>query len=157
MVNENEEFCCLFRSKVGGMSLVYGAEMDAYDSAEKVHSGEKLKPEKFVEMKTSRVVENERQDRTFRRFKILKWWAQSFLVGTQEVLCGWRDDNGMVWNLESFKVKELPKLGVDWKPNVCFNFLAALLACLMEIVEEGLDKGEEHPVLPKWYTDQLFK
>ena len=90
-VNENEEFCCLFRSKVheaglfmaelsnlyicqvGGMSLVYGAEMDAYDSKEKVHSGEKLKPEKFVEMKTSRIVENERQDRTFRRFKILKW------------------------------------------------------------------------------------
>jgi len=177
-VNENEEFCCLFRSKVGGMSLVYGAEMDAYDSWRKVDSEEKMKPENFVEMKTSRVVENERQDRTFRRFKILKWWAQSFLVGTQEVLCGWRDDNGMVWNLESFKVKELPKLGVDWKPNVCFNFLAALLARLMEAVEEGLDsvaevryeprrgielsvrrldKGEEHPVLPKWYTDQLFK
>ena len=55
------------------MSLVYGAEMDAYDSTEKVHSREKLKPEKFVEMKTSRIVENERQDRTFRRFKILKW------------------------------------------------------------------------------------
>ena len=83
-----------------------------------------------------------------------------------------------MWNLESFKVKELPKLGVDWKPNVCFNFLAALLARLMETVDEGLDrvaevryeprrgielsvrrlhKGEEHPVLPKWYTDQLFK
>ena len=83
-----------------------------------------------------------------------------------------------VWNLESFKVKELPKLGVDWKPNVCFNFLVALLARLMDIVYEGLDsvaevkyeprrgielsvrrldKEEEHPVLPKWYTDQLFK
>ena len=53
--------------------MVYGAEMDAYDSKEKMHRGEKLKPEKFVEMKTSRIVENERQDRTFRRFKILKW------------------------------------------------------------------------------------
>ena len=87
-----------------------------------------------------------------------------------------------VWNLESLKVEELPKLGVDWKPNVCFNFLAALLARLMDILDEGLDegldsvaevkyeprrgielsvrrldKGEEHPVLPKWYTDQLFK
>ena len=27
---------------------------------------------------------------------LLPRWAQSFLVGTQEVLCGWRDDNGMV-------------------------------------------------------------
>lgn len=112
-------------------------------------------------------------------------------MGTQEVACGWRDDNGtvsfctkdqliffQVWNVESFKVKGLPKLGVDWKPNVCFNFLAVLLARLMEIVDEGLDsvaevsynprrgieisvrrvdKGEEHPVLPNWYTDQLFK
>ena len=90
-VNENEEFCCLFRSKVfeinflliisflckclqvGGLSLVYGAEMDAYESQEELQSGDRLKPEKFVEMKTSRIVENERQDRTFRRFKILKW------------------------------------------------------------------------------------
>ena len=55
------------------MSLVYGAEMDTYDSNEKVQSGEKLKPEKFVELKTSRIVENDWQDRTFRRFKILKW------------------------------------------------------------------------------------
>jgi len=178
-VNENEEFCCLFRSKVGGLSLVYGAEMDAYESQEEVQSGDRLKPEKFVEMKTSRIVENERQDRTFRRFKILKWWAQSFLVGTQEVLCGWRDDNGMVWNLESFKVRELPKLGVEWKPNVCFNFLAVLLARLVHCVDEGLDSvaevkfdprratievsvrkldnREEHPVLPKWYTSQLFQ
>ena len=87
-------------------------------------------------------------------------WAQSFLVGTQEVLCGWRDDNGMVplvphqgkvtlsfyfqvWNLESFKVRELPKLGVEWKPNVCFNFLAVLLARLVHCVDEGLDSVAE--------------
>ena len=60
--------------QVGGLSLVYGAEMDAYESQEEVQSGDhRLKPEKFVEMKRSRIVENERQDRTFRRFKILKW------------------------------------------------------------------------------------
>ena len=52
--------------------------MDAYDSKEKIDSGEKLKAEKFVEMKTSRIVENERQDRTFRRFKILKWYITPF-------------------------------------------------------------------------------
>ena len=31
-VNENEEFCCIFRSRLGGQSIVYGAEMDAYQS-----------------------------------------------------------------------------------------------------------------------------
>ena len=31
-VNENEEFCCLFRTRIGRVSVVYGAEMDAYQS-----------------------------------------------------------------------------------------------------------------------------
>ena len=34
-VNENEEFCCLFRTRINGISLVYGAEMDAYQSQSK--------------------------------------------------------------------------------------------------------------------------
>ena len=29
-VNENEEFCCLFRTRLGMHSVVYGAEMDGY-------------------------------------------------------------------------------------------------------------------------------
>ena len=48
-----------------------------------------------------------------------------------------------VWNLESFKVRELPKLGVEWKPNVCFNFLAVLLARLVHYIDEGLDSVAE--------------
>ena len=48
-----------------------------------------------------------------------------------------------VWNLESFKVRELPKLGVEWKPNVCFNFLAVLLARLVHCVDEGHDSVAE--------------
>ena len=48
-----------------------------------------------------------------------------------------------MWNLESFKVRELPKLGVEWKPNVCFNFLAVLLARLVHCIDEGLDSVAE--------------
>ncbi len=29
-MNENEEFCCIFRSRLGGQSVVYGAEMDGF-------------------------------------------------------------------------------------------------------------------------------
>ena len=28
--NENEEFCCVFRSRLGAQSIVYGAEMDGF-------------------------------------------------------------------------------------------------------------------------------
>ena len=34
----------------------------------------------------SRIVETDRQDRSFRKFKLIKWWAQSFLGNEQGFL-----------------------------------------------------------------------
>ena len=65
-VDENEEFCCLFRTRINGTSIVYGAEMDAYKADKRLQEGEALHPDNFVEMKTSRIIEHERQDRNFR-------------------------------------------------------------------------------------------
>jgi len=41
----------------------------------------------------------------------MKWWIQSFIVGIPTILCGYRDDNGMVTDLETFDVKDLKKNG----------------------------------------------
>jgi len=41
----------------------------------------------------------------------MKWWIQSFIVGIPTILCGYRDDNGMVTDLETFDVKDLRKNG----------------------------------------------
>lgn len=173
-VIESEEFCCVFRSRLNQFSLVYGAEMDGYESDSIVEPRQLLKPEKFVEMKTSRIIENDRQHRTFSRYKILKWWGQSFLVGIEEIICGWRDDDGFVRDVESFKIRQLPKSAAEWKPNVCANFLAELLTAVSEKVvkddlnvvynvswmpREGLSLwrgGEGENFLPKWYTSQVF-
>ena len=99
---------------------MYGAEMDAYQATNMLGERDNLDPEKFLEMKTSRELETDRQERNFRRYKQLKWWAQSFLVGTKQVLCGWRDDQGVVDRLQLFKVRDLPKSAVEWKaiPNL---------------------------------------
>lgn len=177
-VNENTEFCCLFRTRLGKLSLVYGAEMDAYQSSSRVEQGEPLRPGNFVEMKTSRNIEQDRQERSFRRYKQLKWWAQSFLVGTKEVLCGWRDDSGLVSRLESFSVRELPRGAVEWQPTVCVNFLSSLLGSLLDKVGAEDDLETVHEVsflpgqgvkvrtvkvgrgehfLPTWYTDEVFR
>lgn len=173
-VDENEEFCCLFRTRICGTSIVYGAEMDAYKANRRLNEGEVLNPDKFVEMKTSRMIDNERQDRSFRRFKLLKWWSQSFLVGTKELLCGWRNDDGVVTSLETFMIKDIPKAASDWKPNVCVNFLSSLLSKLKSsITEESsvhtvtwnskakqiqISKSSSLPseYLPSWYLNSLF-
>lgn len=50
-------------------------------------------------------------DQTFLnlRYKSLKWWAQSFLVGIQTIVCGYRDDNGIVGRLGAIDVNQLRK------------------------------------------------
>lgn len=41
---------------------------------------------------------------------MIKWWAQSFLVGIPEIVCGYRDDAGVVHRLESLQTQKLPDI-----------------------------------------------
>jgi len=172
-VNENEEFCCVYRTRLDKFSLVYGAEMDGYNTDTELGPEDTLIPDKFVEMKTSRIIERHRQQNNFFRFKVLKWWCQSFLVGIVDILCGWRDDDGIVSDVETFKVSQLPKSAVQWKANVCANFLSQFLTALSEKITSDdantmykvvrqpgrgieIHKEEGGTFLPRWYTDKLF-
>lgn len=44
------------------------------------------------------------------RFKLLRWWCQSYLLGVPEVIAGCRDDNGLVKYLKSYKTLEIPRM-----------------------------------------------
>lgn len=39
----------------------------------------------------------------------MKWWAQSFLVGIPKVVCGFRDDDGIIHNLQNFRTVDIPR------------------------------------------------
>ena len=78
-VNESEEFCCMFRSRLGCHSIVYGAEMDGFrinperadeDSREMIDLN---LDGTFVELKTNRIIESKKMQNTFAEFKTLKW------------------------------------------------------------------------------------
>ena len=47
---------------------------------------------------------------------------------------------------------EIVDEGLDSVAEVSYNPRRGI-----EISVRRVDKGEEHPVLPNWYTDQLFK
>jgi RAT1-interacting protein len=92
-VNENEEFCCVFRSRLGGHSIVYGAEVDGFRlrTSQDTRDLEFLDLNSdgdFIELKTSRKIDNNRLAASFAQYKALKWWAQSFLVGIRKIVCG---------------------------------------------------------------------
>ena len=57
----------------------------------------------------------------------MKWWAQSFIVGIPTILCGYRDDHGMVTDLETLDVKDLRKFGevliCIYSVSFVFNYL----------------------------------
>lgn len=52
----------------------------------------------------------------FIRFKLLKWWAQSFLPGVPRVVAGFRDHGGTVVSVDTFPISKVSQL---IKVNCC--------------------------------------
>jgi RAT1-interacting protein len=65
--------------------------------------------------------------------KLLKFWAQSFLLGVPKIIVGLRTGNGILNRLDELETQAIPdmvKRGTQlWDGNVCINFAAAFLDC----------------------------
>lgn len=175
-VNENEEYCCVVRSRLESHSLVYGAEVDGADPSKYKTPHSDLKA--FVELKTSKELITDNDYRSLYRFKLKKWWSQSYLVGIPRVVCGFRDAEGIVHTLNTYEVEEMPFISKDyWKPAVMLNFLNKFLDFVKIHVQvddpEAVYKFERQPnggdifctylghdpkwaFLPKWYCEKVF-
>ena len=106
----------------------------------------------------------------------IKWWCQTFLVCIPVVVCGFRDDQGIVSRLVDYPCAKLPQVGSNyWLPNVCMNFLEAFLNFAKATVQDedvlyrfwwDPNSSEVHVVkprhqdtnlvLPQWYKDEIF-
>ncbi|XP_022102390.1 decapping and exoribonuclease protein-like [Acanthaster planci] len=122
-VNNIEAFCSVVRSDLGPYKLLYSGEVDCLQSVSKDKP-----PGNYLELKTSRKWYSQKNENNFYRYKLVKWWAQSFLVGIPQVICGFRDDEGVVREIKHFKTMQMPKLSMGWwNGSVCFNFLVKFL------------------------------
>lgn len=150
-VNNNEGFCSVVRTRLESHSVVFGGEVDAWDPS---LEGSK----KYVELKTSRMLQSHQQEQNFKRFKLIKWWAQSFLLGISKIVCGFRDDDGIVHDLQDYQTRQIPAMVKDshnpWNPNVCFNFLEQFLSFLKATVKED-DPSVVHLLTWKSHGDVL--
>ena len=89
----------------------------------------------WLELKTSAEIENERDSIKFER-KLLKFWAQSFLIGVPKIIVGFRTKDGILRSLKELETKNIPtdvqKQGRGtWNGNVCINFAASFLECML--------------------------
>ncbi|XP_075774373.1 decapping and exoribonuclease protein [Pelodiscus sinensis] len=170
VVNTNEAFCTVVRTRLGPHSLLFAGEVDCTDP----HGPSP--PACYVELKTCKEMHSQAQRRIFYRHKLIKWWAQSFLPGVSRIVAGFRAPDGTVASLETFQTMNIfPLIRGEqgcWKPAVCMNFCEAFLAFLKRVVTEDdpqlvhlfawepghpvsctRHRGAEHVFLPAWYVE----
>ncbi|KAK3828930.1 MAG: RAI1 like PD-XK nuclease-domain-containing protein, partial [Benniella sp.] len=136
VVDTNLQYCTVARTKLGRNSIIMGAEVDCISEPKKPPPHNPLT--NYIELKTSRVISNPRERNSFERHKLLKFWAQSFLPGIPTIIVGFRDDDGNVVTVETFKTMEIPRLvrGKEgaWDTTICINFLDGVFNFLRKII-----------------------
>ncbi|KAF9345775.1 hypothetical protein BGX34_004463 [Mortierella sp. NVP85] len=136
IVDTNLQYCTVARTKLGRNSIIMGAEVDCISEPKRPPPHNPLT--NYIELKTSRVISNPRERNSFERHKLLKFWAQSFLPGIPTIIVGFRDDDGNVVTVETFKTMEIPRLvrGKEgaWDTTICINFLDGVFNFLRKII-----------------------
>lgn len=174
VVNTNEAFCSVVQTKLHGHSLLFSGEVDCKDPA---YPNQKA-PGCYVELKTSKEIRTPYQQRSFNRYKLIKWWAQSFLPGIPRIIAGYRDEEGQVVSMQTFETMKISHLirgeWNSWKPAVCMNFCNAFLAFVKKVVTQDdpqvvylfsweprrdvsytIHKDPAHAFLPPWYLSAM--
>ena len=68
-------------------------------------------PGAYVELKTSRLMTKTKTK--IPAYKLLKYWIQSFLVGTPKIIVGFRSDDGVLLKTETLETMRIPRVVRD--------------------------------------------
>uniref|UniRef100_A0AAV2KFJ4 Decapping nuclease n=1 Tax=Knipowitschia caucasica TaxID=637954 RepID=A0AAV2KFJ4_KNICA len=174
VVNTNEAYCTVVRTRLATHKLLFSGEVDC-----RVREP-KDPPSCYVELKTSAEICTPKQRSNFHRFKLLKWWAQSFMPGVPQVVAGFRDHDGIVVKVETFQISKMSQLikGENncWKPTVCMNFCNDFLTFVKDVVSEDdpsvvylfsweprrdvgftIHRDSQYGFLPEWYINEITR
>lgn len=105
-VSNYEQYISVVRTGIGKVKTLLAGEVDCVWNYLPENGGLTLH---YVELKTSRVVENANQALRF-ELKLFRTWAQCFLLGIKHVVYGFRDDKYILKDVEHFNTEEIPVL-----------------------------------------------
>ncbi|XP_026206498.1 decapping and exoribonuclease protein [Anabas testudineus] len=174
VVNTNEAFCTVVQTRLADHRLLFSGEVDCRDK----DPGAPAPPTCYMELKTSAEICTPKQRSNFHRFKLLKWWAQSFLPGVPRVVAGFRDHEGVVVSVETFHISKISHLIKNeyncWKPTVCMNFCCDFLSFVKRVATEenpsvvylfswephrdvtySIHRDSQYSFLPQWYIEEM--
>ena len=130
VVSNFAQYCSIVRTGFGKVKMVIGGEVDAVMDFK---PDDKSQPTNWVELKTSAAITNDRERTKFER-KLLKFWAQSFLLGVPKIVVGYRSQQGILERLEELDTQSIPeKVRLNgkglWDGQTCINFASSFLEC----------------------------
>ncbi|KAF9026457.1 hypothetical protein BDZ89DRAFT_1067548 [Hymenopellis radicata] len=157
-VRHHVSWCHVVEKELGGVRLLMGGEIHCTRG---LGNG----TESFVQLKT-------RGDKEKYNKKLIKSYFQSLLLGTPEIVIGFRSPSGEVTSVESLKTADIPQ-AVERNLGVHVKWWAQLYADLRQRMNAGkpetvwrirLDTKNSHmdmveldewDFLPRWYWDEL--
>ncbi|XP_072288051.1 decapping and exoribonuclease protein [Pyxicephalus adspersus] len=174
VVNTNEAFCSVLLGRLASHSVLLSGEVDCVDASATNPSP----PSNYVELKTSAQIRNQHQQRSFNRYKLLKWWCQSFLLGIPLIVAGFRNQQGRIESLQNYRTADIPHLvrgdRQSWDPAVCMNFCNAFLSYIKKVATKdnprvvyvfswepgsditfNMESNSTDLVVPEWYVEAL--
>lgn len=174
VVNTNEAFCTVVQTRLADHKLLFSGEVDCRVTDPDAPPA----PACYVELKTSAEICTPKQRSNFHRYKLLKWWAQSFLPGVTQIVAGFRDHDGVVVSMETIQTSKISQLIKNeyncWKPTVCMNFCSDFLSFVKSVVKEDdprlvylfawdphrdvsytVHRDSQYNFLPEWYVKEM--
>uniref|UniRef100_A0AC34PVQ0 Decapping nuclease n=1 Tax=Panagrolaimus sp. JU765 TaxID=591449 RepID=A0AC34PVQ0_9BILA len=120
-----------YKTREDEVKIFCVAEVDCRDSLEN-----------FVEIKAqaNRLSYN---DGKFQK-KAMKWWIQSTLIGVEELVVGFRDNDGILFRADKVNLEDLRERCDDWDGQVCFQ---AVQHCFNQIRKQFDDLVGENQML----------
>ncbi|KPI42515.1 Decapping nuclease rai1 [Cyphellophora attinorum] len=157
VVSNYAQYCSIVRTGFGSTKLIIGGEVDAVEAYKPEDSKE---PINWIELKTTAEISNDRDIVKFER-KLLKFWAQSFLLGVPKVIVGYRSSQGMLERLEEIDTQTIPDRVLRGRrtwTQMCINITSDFLAWLKTIItSEGtwrIRKRERSPDLEVFKVEE---
>lgn len=148
--------------------------MDCFENIVKLHEPIDSNKIEGVELKTCKAVQSRGQEVTFKRYKTLKWYNQSFLSNMKKVTVGYWTDEHIVNCIKEYTLQDLVRMADNsWSPELCLyqmdKMLAFIKRCFLKY--EGTnrlkfihlsfthklvcDDRDVLPVLPDFYKNEF--
>ena len=150
-VENYSQYCSIVKTGIGSTSFVIGGEVDGVTDYK---PEDPEAPPRWIELKTARAPVSPR-DRQIHDKKMLKFWAQSFLLNVPKIVIGYRSRDGFLENLEELDTHKIPGLVQQhgqfrWNGNICINATGAFLQFLKATVRgEGVWRIRRAPGRPE--------